>query len=233
MIAVLVPAHDEEALLGGCLASVREAARAVEATGETVCTVVALDRCTDRSREIALAYGAEAMDVRAGSVGAARRAAAERALALGARWLACTDADSRVPHDWLRGQLESGTDAFCGMVAVDDWSGYAAATVEAYLRAHPQVPGHRHVHGANLGVSAAAYRRCGGFAPLACGEDVALVAALEACGATIRWAPAPAVITSARRKARACGGFAAYLARLEHELADAASPTVPGLGARG
>ncbi|MCD9030498.1 glycosyltransferase [Luteimonas sp. Y-2-2-4F] len=233
MIAVIVPVHNEEALLGDCLASLREAARAVESSGEPVRAVVALDRCTDRSRAIALALGAEVIEVHAGTVGAVRRAAAERALALGARWLASTDADSRVPPDWLRGQLRYGADAFCGMVRVDDWSGYAPATVEAYLRAHPHVAGHRHVHGANLGLSARAYRRCGGFAPLACGEDVALVAALEACGASIRWAPAPLVVTSARREARARGGFATYLAQLERDLADAAAPAPLALAAGG
>ncbi|RYY84013.1 MAG: glycosyltransferase family 2 protein, partial [Comamonadaceae bacterium] len=67
--------------------------------------------------------------------------------------------------------------------------------------------GHRHVHGANLGVSATAYRRAGGFPALACSEDVALVEALKAMGANIAWSAAPRVSTSARANARARGGF--------------------------
>jgi thymidine phosphorylase len=63
------------------------------------------------------------------------------------------------------------------------------------------------VHGANLGVSAEAYLRAGGFQALACSEDVALVEALKASGARIAWSAAPRVTTSARTNARARGGF--------------------------
>ncbi|HUD32119.1 MAG TPA: glycosyltransferase family 2 protein, partial [Variovorax sp.] len=63
------------------------------------------------------------------------------------------------------------------------------------------------IHGANLGVSAEAYERVGGFRPLACSEDVALVEALQASGARIAWSAAPRVTTSARADARARGGF--------------------------
>lgn len=64
-----------------------------------------------------------------------------------------------------------------------------------------------HVHGANLGVSADAYRRAGGFPPLKCSEDAALVDRLIATGARIAWSAAPRVTTSARTVARVRGGF--------------------------
>ncbi len=68
--------------------------------------------------------------------------------------------------------------------------------------------GHRHVHGANLGVRVSAYRRAGALAPLSTGEDVALVAALDRCGAAVlRTARAP-VTTSARLRGRAPAGVA-------------------------
>ena len=54
---------------------------------------------------------------------------------------------------------------------------------------------------------AQAYQRAGGFEPLACSEDVALVEALQRSGATIAWSAAPRVMTSARTDARARGGF--------------------------
>ena len=46
----------------------------------------------------------------------------------------------------------------------------------------------RHIHGANLGISAAAYRAAGGFAALKLGEDVALVSSLLARKADVRFA---------------------------------------------
>ena len=134
---------------------------------------------------------------------------------IAARWIASTDADSLVPHDWLAGQLRRGCDAFCGIVTVEDWLDYDAATIAAFVGPAPPADGHRHIHGANFGISADAYRRCGGFAPLACSEDVAIVRALEAIDARIDWSATPRVVTSARRDARARGGFGDYLKALE------------------
>lgn len=215
MIAVLVPAHDEEALIGGCMASVARAADAVMAGGEPVCVVVALDRCSDRTGEIARAHGAETVVLHDGNVGLARAAAAAHAIARGARWLATTDADSAVPADWLTAQLALDADAFCGVVAVDDWSGYPPWMARAFEGVEAVRDGHPHVHGANLGVAVDAYLRCGGFAPLGCSEDVALVDALVASGARIARRAHPRVLTSARRVARARGGFSDYLQQLE------------------
>ena len=79
------------------------------------------------------------------------------------------------------------------------------------------VDGHRHIHGANLGVSADAYRKAGGFSALASSEDVALVRALEESGARIAWSAAPRVSTSARQQFRAPDGFGATLLRVAQE----------------
>ena len=57
-----------------------------------------------------------------------------------------------------------------------------------------------HIHAANLGVGATAYRRAGGFQPLDGSEDVALVKALQIVGARVAWSAAPPVISSAWRK---------------------------------
>lgn len=215
MIAVIVPAHNEEALLGACLRSLRTAARHAALQGEPVVIVVALDRCTDRSSAIAEQAGTERVELDVGNVGRARAAAAERALMLGARWIASTDADTIVPADWLAGQLNSGADAFCGVVTIEDWLDYDAATIAAFDGPTPPADGHRYIHGANFGISAQAYRQCGGFAPMPCSEDVAIVDALEAIGGSIHWAAHPRVVTSARRNPRACGGFGDYLKALE------------------
>ena len=86
-----------------------------------------------------------------------------------------------------------------------------------YDATYMDADGHRHIHGANLGVSADAYRRVGGFRPLASSEDVALVEALQNSGASIAWSAAPRVVTSARRNFRAPLGFGATLQRVELE----------------
>jgi glycosyltransferase involved in cell wall biosynthesis len=218
MIGVLVPANNEEDCIGACLASVAQAARAPALGGETVVTVVALDRCTDATADIVLSNGVLAVTVDAGNVGRARAAAAARLIGLGARWIACTDADSRVPADWLSSQLAYGCDAFCGMVTVADWLDYAPAVRRLFLRNHRGVGDHGHIHGANLGFCTRLYRHCGGFAPLAAHEDVALVAAFVEAGACIARKRTPTVVTSSRRRSRATGGFADYLRSLERYL---------------
>jgi glycosyltransferase involved in cell wall biosynthesis len=207
MIGAIVPVHNEEALLGCCLAALALAARHAALAGETVRIVVVLDACTDRSAEIAYSAGVEVVTVAARNVGVARATGAALLLAAGARWLAFTDADSRVSPDWLAVQLSLGVEAVCGSICVDDWDGHPTVVREIFASLYCDADGHRHVHGANLGVCASAYRRAGGFPPLPCREDVALVERLIAIGANIAWSAAPRVATSARIAARARGGF--------------------------
>ncbi|MCI2259934.1 glycosyltransferase [Xanthomonas indica] len=228
MIAVLIPAHDEEALIGACLRSVARAARCTGLRGEDVQVFVALDRCSDGTADIVAAHGAHAVALQTGNVGSARAAAAQAALAAGARWLACTDADSVVPANWLSAQLDCASDAFCGIVTVDDWAEYDTRLRDAYLAGECREDDHPHVHGANLGLSAEVYRRCGGFLPLAAHEDVALVEALVRAQARIARRAQPTVTTSARRVARARGGFSDYLKQMERRLANALLPAADG-----
>jgi hypothetical protein len=76
-----------------------------------------------------------------------------------------------------------------------------------------------HIHGANLGLTARAYRDAGGFPPLDVGEDRALVTALENRGYRVLRTPDAPVRTSARLHGRARGGFAAHLATLSEPSA--------------
>ena len=219
MIGVAIPAHNEEATLAACLAAVRAASAHPALAGEAVHVVVALDDCSDRSAQLAREHGADALPLSARNVGVARAAAATRLLAHGARWLAFTDADTRVSPEWLAAQLSlaADADAVCGTVAVDDWSAHgtlADRLARHFQRDYQDHDGHRHVHGANLGVSARAYTAAGGFAPLACSEDVALVESLVATGARVAWSALPRVTTSARTTARARGGFGDTLLRM-------------------
>ncbi|HSU20761.1 MAG TPA: glycosyltransferase [Variovorax sp.] len=214
MIGVVIPAHNEEQLIGACLDAVMLAARHPALSGEPVEVWVVLDDCADDTGAIVSRHGAQALAVDLRNVGAARAFGASRVLSNGARWLAFTDADSRVAQDWLVRQIELDADVVCGTVAVEDWSPHRERALQLqhhYRATYNDADGHAHVHGANLGVSAAAYQRAGGFAALATSEDVALVEALRASGARIAWSAAPRVATSARRVARAPLGFAAAL----------------------
>lgn len=218
MIGVLIPAHDEAAHIGACLASVHRAARHPALLGEEVRVVVALDACSDGTAWQCRLAGVQTLDMDVHCVGVARGAAADHLLAQGARWLASTDADSQVPPDWLSGQLACQHDVFCGVVDL-----LAGSPDEHLLRSYLRRTerwgdGHGRIHGANLGVCAVAYAAAGGFAAMTCHEDVALVQRLHAQGARIHWGGSPCVMTSARRSGRAPEGFAAHLHALERRL---------------
>lgn len=211
MIGIAIPACNEEDHIAAAVAAAWQAARHPGLNGEACLLIVALDACTDATAERAREAGALTLSLDARNVGLARAFAAKALLEAGARWLAFTDADTRVSPDWLVDQLSLDADVVCGSVGVDDWSchGADAERLQAhFLATYSDCDGHRHIHGANLGVSAAAYSAAGGFSQLDCGEDVDLVRILEAQGARIAWSARPRVNTSARRHGRVIGGFA-------------------------
>lgn len=231
MIGVVVPVHNEEACLEACLFALTAACAHPLLGGEPVVVVLVLDDCTDRSAAIATRHAARhrtngqltCLTVAARNVGKARHAGAEHLLARDARWLAFTDADTRVAPDWLVAQLALHADAVCGLVTVDDWSLHPPHVPGRFFAQYRRQDDHRHVHGANLGVCSHAYRRAGGFPPQTSHEDVALVQQLMAIDAHIVWSIHPQVITSARPRGRLRGGFADHLAMLA-TAADAPEP---------
>ena len=226
LIAVIVPAHNEEDQILACLESVAIAARCQHLKTERVVTFVVLDDCTDSTCIVTQGLGVTTISMRSNNVGAARALGAQFALGAGARWLAFTDADTQVAPDWLSAQLAQSADAVCGTVAVKDWGSYGQKMRKHYANTYNDRDGHHHIHGANLGVSAQAYVMAGGFQALESSEDVALVNALKASGALISWSAAPRVWTSSRRNFRAPGGFGETLARVERENAMLKSDTV-------
>ena len=226
MIAVVVPAHNEADCLAGCMVSLQIAASSGALHGEEVKIFVCADACTDHTECIAAQWGAVVVRLAARNVGAARALGAQVALQGGARWLAFTDADSVVSPHWLADQLSLDADAVCGTVFVDDWGSYSSSMRAHYAATYTDADHHRHIHGANLGVSAEAYRRSGGFLPLISSEDVALVNALQACGAHIAWSAKPRVSTSARRDFRAPDGFGATLLRVDQVAAQRVCATL-------
>lgn len=215
MIGVVVPAHNEEALIARALRALQRSAQHGELAGEQVEILVVLDACSDGTVAIVQDLGIEHLSIEACNVGIARATGAQALIQRGARWLAFTDADSAVAPSWLARQLGLRTDAVCGVVEVDDWHGYSHEERCAYEAHYVDAEGHRHVHGANLGVCSRAYMRAGGFPPTASREDVGLVQRLVAAGATIAWTNTVRVITSARRVGRAPMGHAHFMQQLQ------------------
>jgi glycosyltransferase involved in cell wall biosynthesis len=220
MIGVVIPVHDDEKLLGGCLEAVRRAALDPLLDAEPVEVVVVLDACVDRSAAIAIQHKAQIVSLDARCVGAARALGASLALDNGARWIAFTDADTLVPLNWLSAQLDLYADATCGQVSIDDWSDYPSGVRERYLRNYSAET--RHIHGANLGISAAAYRTAGGFAALKLGEDTALINSLLERKGDVRFAGPARVSTSARWESTIEGGFASGLRSLREQRSEQA-----------
>ncbi|WP_353940663.1 glycosyltransferase [Streptomyces sp. HUAS MG91] len=222
-VAVVIPAHNEQSGIAACLRSVRRAARAVPLP---VVTVVVADACEDATAAIASAQGVIVVPSDAHNVGVARARGVDRALDLlpgPDTWLAMTDADTLVPGDWLSHQITWARhhyDAVLGTIRLIRSAGprtVAELHDRDYFRTRPvqtRLPWtHPHVHGANLGVSAAAYARVGGFRPYASGEDRDLAARLAATGHRIARS-GQCVYTSSRLRGRAPGGLADLLAAL-------------------
>ena len=237
-IVIVIPAHNEAMTITKCLASVQTAIEQLPST-ITATMLVVLDSCRDNTLELVKSVQVESAQAKNTKienadvnylccgylccdyqcVGQVRDLGIRHAIAAGATWLACTDADSVVTPDWLIQQIAhikaQPTDMICGVVSVDSWAHLRPQTRKVYMAHYQDKMGHRHIHGANLSFSAESYLAVGGFAPLPCHEDVDLVKSFESKGYAITWSNRVRVITSSRLQARATEGFAAFLANLE------------------
>jgi glycosyltransferase involved in cell wall biosynthesis len=221
-VAVVVPAHNEELLIGRCLEGLQSA---VQMVGVPARIVVVLDGCTDGTGDVCERYGVEVRRIQAGNVGQARAAGARWLLRHesdpASVWLATTDADTRVDPTWLHHQIElarGGADVVLGIVALhDDGPRHLRLPFEAdYQKLMSADGSHGHVHGANFGIRASAYLRSGGFPPVPNHEDRLLVQRLEGmAGVTITRSQLLTVQTSGRVHGRCRHGFAASLAALD------------------
>ncbi|MCK9923010.1 glycosyltransferase [Frankia sp. AgPm24] len=237
-IGVVIPARDEQELVGPCLDAVATAAAHAELAGIPVTVLVVLDCCRDATAARCRARGVPTLRIELRNVGAARRAGFAVLIGVdgpggGALWLATTDADTRVAPDWLAVQLRlarDGADAVLGIVEVDDWNELPSTLPARYRAGYVRLDGaersHPHVHGANMAVSAAAYLRAGGMPCLPVGEDHALAARLTALpGVRVVSSTALRATTSARASSRVRGGFADHLRALALPLAGPPVPT--------
>jgi glucosyl-3-phosphoglycerate synthase len=222
---IAVPARDEEALIGSCIAALA-AQRGVARDAYEV--ILVLDGCTDATRaRAAQAAGDLRLHVVERpplGVGAARRLgmdiACERLLAAGAPdgLVATTDADSEVEPGWLAALLEAaaqGARAIGGEVVVEGLDAGIARrrAIRLAARLHA-LPGSAHPHfsGASIAVTAATYRRVGGLEPHAALEDEAFARALARANVPIARIAGARVRTSPRPAGRAFRGLARDLA---------------------
>lgn len=221
-VGIVIPARDEEALIATCLTAVDAASRSVQdaAPGSVVDIVVVLDSCTDGTAEVVARYpGVRTVTTAIGVVGAARAlgvaAVAERARDPRGVWIACTDADSAPPEDWLVRQLtiaEQGHALVAGVVRVDPEDPHLSAKVAQAVDPVEGIPdGHDRVYGANLGFTLQAYLDVGGFASLPAHEDVQFVGQARRHGVPSFASGKLKVLTSSRVVGRAPEGFAVWL----------------------
>lgn len=223
-VAVIIPAHDEEALVARCLTGVKSAAAAILPVLTLI--VVVDDASHDRTSDVARSCLSQVSHVIAHRsrphVGRARSLGVTKALEnLGCSpeslWLAFTDADTFVYPDWLRRQLawaRAGYRGVAGIVQLPAHEREQNLRYETHYREGVGVTSHEHVHGANIGVSAEAYLEAGGFPDLRVGEDVGLWRRLVEAGVSVVSDPNLVVETSARRASRSSGGLATFLTQL-------------------
>ncbi|MEH3145913.1 MAG: glycosyltransferase [Methylobacterium frigidaeris] len=244
---VAIPVRNEAQRIAACLDALADQDGL---GGRPFGLVLFLNNCTDATAAVvASRLPVPGLDVRVierdfadATAGWARREAMEAA----ASWLdeagaadgviLTTDADSRVPPDWVAlnlAAIDAGADAVAGRIALDPVEAarlparlhergrlegaYEALLDELAARLdplpHDPWPGHATASGATLAVRLAAYRGVGGMPALPVGEDRAFVAALLAQDARLRHDPAITVVTSGRLDGRAPGGAADTMRR--------------------
>ena len=203
--------------------------------------VVLANNCSDGTAELARRCGGSVQVLEqtlppcAANAGAARRAAMDAAIDLAPQdgGLICTtDADSRPRPDWIARlwkAVDQGAQAVAGVVDFDPCEAgpiafsqarrleglYSALQAEIIAHADPEAhnpwPNHIWAWGANLAVTAKAYRRVGGLPPRPLAEDRAFVEQLRRYDVPVRHCLEARVWTSARRVGRAAGGLASLV----------------------
>ncbi len=218
VVGIVVPAHNEEVLIQRCLDSILN----IEHSGALWVVVVA-DSCSDATSSIAkriLGNRGEVIETTQRNAGVSRSLGAEAIMKYFDTehpslpvWLANTDADSSVPSHWIQQQLllaEQGAHAVAGVVDIDTFTDFGPGMKELFNRSYGEGKdgSHPHVQAANFGLSAAAYKKVGGWPPMGLGEDRELWNRLGEHGFERVSDRSVRVITSGRSLGRIPGGFA-------------------------
>jgi glycosyltransferase involved in cell wall biosynthesis len=236
LVAVVVPAHNEERRIAQSILAIERAAAHPLLRDCPILTVVVLDDCEDDTagclERAPTRFPGAAIEARYRNVGASRKAGIDYVLRhakdqrLDDVWIATTDADTVVDDLWLMRQLEwwrRGAQAIAGTVRpyVPRGSQQRFARYDAYMNELGLDFGHPHVHGANMAFTAATYLEAGGIEPLPTAEDHALWQAMRETGRRV-WSVGEVVVTtSARDEGRAPDGFAGFLRSFEAPIPDA------------
>jgi glucosyl-3-phosphoglycerate synthase len=239
-VSVVVPARNEEELIGSCLQALAEQGGI---SPEEYEVLLVLDRCTDATEDRALEIAAKhpytqlyLLEGPGRGAGHARRVGMEEAcgrflyLNRPEGLIASTDADTMVAADWLSVQLEvaaRGARAIGGHIELRDdnnlphgvsgWRSEQGQLRQRELLANldedePLRVEHWQFSGASLALTAAAYKEIGGLEPRAALEDEYLERALARRGILIERPLAVRVATSARLVGRAERGLSRDLA---------------------
>ena len=160
-ISVIVPAFNEEKLLGASLAEIQSAAAAFTARGWECELVVCDNNSTDRTAAIARAAGANVIFEPVNQIARARNAGASVATG---DWFVFVDADSH-PSEMLFAevaeQISSGQALAGGVTIRLDEKLFVAGLVTRLWNWASRL--HRLMAGSFIFVEAAAFRRVGGF----------------------------------------------------------------------
>jgi glycosyltransferase involved in cell wall biosynthesis len=96
LVSVVIPAHNEGAYIGKCLACVQNAAKQIEPQQTEI--IVVANRCTDDTAEVARSFGANVVENGARCIAAVRNAGAAKARG---QFLVTIDADSYMSESAL------------------------------------------------------------------------------------------------------------------------------------
>ena len=160
-ISIIVPAFNEERLLGASLAQIQSAAKAFAARNWSVELIVCDNNSTDRTADIARAAGAMVVFEPVNQIGRARNAGAAAATG---DWLVFVDADSHPGAELfaeVADQMVSGQCLAGGAIIRLDEKFFAATLITHFWNWTSRLG--RWLAGSFIFVEAAAFRQIGGF----------------------------------------------------------------------